>query len=111
MHSHEIIDERALALAKQIVANIDNDPQRKGLEKAQATCKHWQSILAGREKACADEWATILQEPWEKIRIILLDPGPEATRLRQNSPFCGVLTNEERWKIIKEYRNHDARAA
>ncbi len=111
MHSHKNIDDRSLALAKQIVAQIDQDPQRKGLLKAQATCKRWQIILTGREKACADEWALILQTPWEKIRSILLDPAPKATRLRQNSPFCGVLTNKERWKIIKEYRNHDARAA
>ena len=111
MHSHKKIDDRSLALAKQIVAHIDQDPQHKGLLKAQATCKRWQSILTGRGKACADEWALILQEPWETIRSILLDTATNATRLRQNSPFCGVLTSKDRWRIIKEYRNHDSRAA
>ena len=111
MQSHETIDERSLALARQIVARIDDDPRRKGLEKARSVCQHWQNILSGREKACADEWALIIQKPWDEIRSILLDPGADATRLRQNSPFCGILRNSERWKIFKEYRNRDARAA
>jgi len=111
MNSHTNIDERALMLARHIVAHIDADPQRQGVEKARATCRRWQNTLPGRERACADEWDRILQQSWENIRRVLLDPGPNATRLRQNSPFCGVLSNPERWRILKEYRNRDARAA
>lgn len=111
MQSHQSIDERALILARHIVAHIDADPDRRGLDRARVTCRRWQSMLEGREKACADEWALILQRPWENIRHLLLDPGANSTRLRQNNPFCGVLSNHERWRIIKEYRNRDARAA
>jgi hypothetical protein len=111
MNTHKTIDERSLALAARIVERIDLDPRREGLTKARATCRHWQHILTGNQKACADEWFEILQKPWEDIRDILLDPGEEAMRLRQNTPFCGILSNTERWNIIKEHRDRDTRAA
>jgi len=111
MRSHQHIDDRALILARHIVQTIDDDPCRQGLLKARETCRRWQDILDGRERSNADEWALILRQPWKDIRRILLDPGDNATRLRQNNPFCGVLSNHERWRIIKECRNHDARAA
>lgn len=111
MKSHQNIDQRAIALAQHIVARIDRDPQRDGLKKARLTCRHWQRILTGREKACADEWALILEKPWQEVRSILLDSGSEAIRLRQNNPFCGVLSNQERWKIMKEFYQYDTRAA
>lgn len=111
MQSHQSIDERALVLARHIVAQIDADPDRRGLDKARETCRRWQDILEGRERACVDEWALILKRSWDEIRCVLLDPGADATRLRQSNPFCGVLSNLERWRIIKEYRTRDARAA
>jgi len=111
MQSHQNIDDRALILARHIVDRIDNDPGRQGLLKARETCHRWQDILDGRERSNADEWALILQQPWEDIRRILLAPSDNATRLRQNNPFCGVLSNHERWRIIKECSNRDARAA
>jgi len=111
MQSHQNIDERALVLARHIVEHIDADPERQGLGKAREICRRWQRILEKRERNNADEWAEILRHPWDDIRQVLLDPGANATRLRQNNPFCGVLSNRERWHIIKEYRNRDARAA
>lgn len=111
MQSHRDIDERALVLAQRIADVIDADPTRKGLQQARQTCRRWQQILGKRERANADEWAAILKQPWEDIRRILLDSGPNSTRLRQNSPFCGILSNQERWRIIKEFASHDARAA
>ncbi len=111
MQSHHNIDYRALILAQYIVQQIDSDPGGQGLLKARETCRRWQDILDGSERSNADEWALILQQPWENIRRLLLDPGENATRLRQNNPFCGVISNHDRWRIIKECRNRDARAA
>ena len=111
MQSHQNIDDRALVLARHIVEQIDADSERQGLRKARETCRRWQEILDGRERASADEWALLLRQPWEDIRRVLLDTGANATRLRQNNPFCGVLSNRERWRIIKEHGNRDAHAA
>ena len=85
-------------MARRIVATIDADPARKGLEHAREVCARW--VTRGNQPA--EEWATILQRPWPVIRSILLDDSEEGRRLRQNDPFCGILTPVERWKIYRE---------
>lgn len=111
MRSHSQIDERALEFAKRIVACIDSDPSRAGLEKARQTCVRWRRILPEFELRNVDEWAAILMRPWSDIRKVLLDPSEEGNRLRQNSPFCGVISNGERWRIMREFKERDSRAA
>jgi hypothetical protein len=96
VRTHQEIEERSLALAKAIVEKIDRDPARCGLEKARATCLRWHQQ---RPAPGISEWLRILDQPWEKIRVVLLDEGEEGRRLRQNDPFCGILTPQERWAI------------
>ena len=52
----------------------------------------------------AMEWMEILRRPWSHIRAILLDDSENSRRLRQNDPFCGILTPKERWEIYREAR-------
>ena len=51
------------------------------------------------------EWGRILELEWEAIRPLLLDPGEEGRRLRQSSPFCGILSPRERWEIYRRVAN------
>jgi len=91
-------------MARAIVAQIDADPQRSGLVRAQAVCQRW-----GRETPTqvVGEWLAILRKPWPEVRTVLLDESEEGQRLRQSSPFCGVLTPRERWRIYRSYQKHD----
>ena len=41
MRSRESIDRRILAVVRAIVAKIDADPDRKGLEHARQVCRNW----------------------------------------------------------------------
>jgi len=111
MKSHQQIDARGLELARHVVSRIEADPQHHGLEKARATCLNWLHILPENQTACVCEWLEILKKPWRDVRRVLLDPGEEGNRLRQNSPFCGILTNRERWKILRDFEAHESRAA
>jgi hypothetical protein len=95
MRTHQQIDQRSLAMAKAIVARIDNDPAR-----AKATCQRW---FRERPMPAVGEWLEILERPWEEIRALLLDESERGQRLRQSDPFCGILTPQERWEI---YRAH-----
>ncbi len=101
MKTHQQIDQRSLALARAVVARIDADPSRAGLARARSTCARWfqEHPLPGLR-----EWLEILERPWEQIRAVLLDESEEGQRLRQNDPFCGVLTPQERWEIYRAYR-------
>ena len=108
MKSHIQIDARNLALARHIVARIDLDSAHKGVDKARQTCNHWLDILPDVQHHCVNEWVEILKQQWKNIRSILLDPSEKATQLRQNNPFCGILSNRERWQIFKEYSDNDS---
>jgi hypothetical protein len=105
MKDHQAIDRRSLAMARRIVAKIDADPSRKGLEQARRVCSRW----VERGNVPAREWLEILRRPWPEIRAILLDDSEESRRLRQNDPFCGILTPNERWEIYREAAGYEAR--
>ncbi len=98
MRTHEDIDRRSLTMARRIVAKIDADARREGLDHARRVCARW----VERGNVPAREWLTILRRPWPEIRAILLDDCEESRRLRQNDPFCGILTPVERWEIYRE---------
>ena len=91
-------------MARRIVAKIDADPRREGLEHARGVCARWLS----RGNVPAREWQLILQRPWPEIREILLGDTEESRRLRQNDPFCGILAPAERWEIYREATRREA---
>ncbi len=104
MKTHQAIDRRSLAMAQAIVAKIDADPARAGLERARATCRRWHEQ---NPQSATAEWLQILQRPWPEVRAILLEDSEEGSRLRQNSPFAGVLTPQERWAIYRAFHEED----
>lgn len=102
MKTHTDIDVRSLDLARALVASIDADPARRGLARARATCERWRREI--HDTPAIREWATILEQPWETVRAVLLDESEEGCRLRQNSPFAGVLPPRVRWDIYRRHR-------
>lgn len=101
--THEQIDKRSMAMALAVVELVDGDPGRSGLVRARATCERWLREY-GPDPNVA-EWHGILKREWSEIRRVLLDPSEEGTRLRQNSPFAGVLPPRQRWDIYRRFRD------
>ena len=100
MRTHQDIDRRSLALARAVVAKVEADPGRRGLARAIVTCRRWSE----EGVPAAKEWMQILEtRDWAGIRGVLLDPAEEGCRLRQSSPFAGVLPPRERWAIYREF--------
>lgn len=56
-----------------------------------------------REASVADYyahgWRGALARPAESLQAFLVDPSEYARALRQVSPFAGVLSPTERWKL------------
>jgi len=102
--THAGIDRRSLTMSRRIAAKIDGDPRREGLAHAREVCARW----VEKGNVPANEWMAILQRPWPEIRSILLDDSEEGRRLRQNDPFCGILTPAERWEIYREAARNEA---
>ncbi len=93
MKSHQEIDERSLRLARAVAERLDENPEL--LDRV----RNW---AESQESPAVREWLPILRGPWEQIRKVLLSADQESTRLRQSSPFVGVLSPRERWAIYAE---------
>jgi len=100
MRTHADIDRRSLLLARAVAQRIDDDASRQGLERARQVCARWR---AQSDSPAIQEWAAILAAPWEEVRPILLEESERGQRLRQSSPFCGVLTPRKRWQLYREF--------
>ena len=97
---HPWIDARSLDMARIVVARIDADPVL--VHVAHDNLARWRRRHGGLSRAHR-EWAEILERPWAEIREILLDESDEGQRLRSSSPFVGIVTEEERWRVIARH--------
>jgi hypothetical protein len=98
---HRILDARSLALHALIARKIARAPRL--LDIARRNLDRWRAAR-GTEPPALAEWRAILARPWREVAAVLTDPGEEATRLRQSSPFAGVLSAAERRRIYEAFR-------
>jgi hypothetical protein len=79
---------------------------------AQDNLRRWRERNADAPSLlrCYDEWERVLQRPIDDIRTVLIAPTDEAQRMRQNSPFAGVLPAREVWEIKRTIRNDQSAA-
>jgi hypothetical protein len=102
--SHEWIDRRSLALDRAIAEVIRSQPEL--LERAKTTLTRWVEQRQPSVPPVLLEWKEILDHwPLDKILVFLESADETARRLRQSSPFCGILTPEQRLAIFKEYES------
>ncbi len=107
MRSHEWIDQRSLALDRAIAERLRAEPRL--LDRARKTLDHWLEQRRPVVPFVLLEWQEILvQWPIERILELLTSADEDARRLRQSSPFCGILSAAERLAILKDYESRRA---
>lgn len=79
-------------MAEVIASKIDQSPELLD------GVREW---AARHDARAIVEWRSILEKPWPEVKAILLDPSEEGKRLRQSSPFVGILTPQERWSFYR----------
>lgn len=99
---HRLKDVRSLAMHTLIAAKIDRD--RRLLAIPRRNLKRWRVRSADTMPYWWIEWSGILKRRWPEIAAYLVDPGEHATRLRQSSPFAGILTANERRRLYDALR-------
>ena len=109
MKDHRLIDERSLAFDRLIAAKLRGEPAL--VEKARAILGRWLETSSRRATPDLIEWQRVLDGPFEGLLALLEATDGRATRLRQSSPFCGILTTEERTGIIREFQKRESLAA
>lgn len=103
--SHELIDEISLELGRCTAARLRQQPEL--LQLAHVNLARWSRLNANASALlrCYAEWREILHHPLEEICQILSSESEEARRLRQNSPFAGVLNAREVWELKQRFRH------
>jgi len=101
---HEIVDDRSLEMDRVIAEKIRANP--KLIQIALANIERWLAnpdySESGRQAAL--EWKGIIENSSVEALVTLLESSSEETRrLRQSSPFCGILTPDERQAIFQKY--------
>ena len=99
---HERLEARSLALHSAIVRKVDRDPDLLRIPKR--NLKRWRARSVSPAPIYLAEWGRILRKPWAEIAEFLVSRSEDAIRLRQSSPFAGVLTAVERKRIYDAFR-------
>jgi hypothetical protein len=97
---------KALWLHRAVAGKLVADPDAV-LVKAAANLERLRQIHPdGMATVWLDRWAGILHRGAEAVLDILTSRAAEAVELRQNSPFAGVLTDEERRAVLAAFATY-----
>ncbi|MBE7500500.1 MAG: hypothetical protein HS113_09390 [Verrucomicrobiales bacterium] len=98
-HPHAHLDRLNLEMDRRVAAKIRQDPSLVSI--ARANLQRWMERDEGFVHPVHGEWLDILRflEPGELADFIESDT-PKADRLRQSSPFTGILSEAERLAIL-----------
>ena len=102
MHSRR--EFQSLAVHRRIAGLLAQRPQQV-IDKARANLDSWLQIHRGAAlEIVYQEWRSLLNSlsPAE-ISDLIVAEDERATRLRQSSPFVGILTPAEVWSIKRSH--------
>jgi excisionase family DNA binding protein len=98
--------ERSLWLHRVVAGHLALDPQAV-LTLAARNLEHLGQVHPrGMTAQWLDQWQKVLDSGEDAVFGILTSPSPHAVELRQNSPFAGVLSDQERAAVLEAFRNH-----
>ena len=109
MKDHRLIDARSLAFDRRIAARLRSEPALIG--KAADILQRWLASCAAAARPDLIEWQELIGGPFEVLLATIEGTDERSVRLRQSSPFCGILTPDERNGILKDFQARDAAAA
>ena len=105
---HEYQDRVSLEMARRVAAGLRDHPE--WLELARHNLARWSQRNQDSPSLlrCYNEWQELLARPLAEVVAILTTETDEGQRLRQNSPFVGVLKPREVWEIKAYFRRDEA---
>lgn len=101
MNGHARVDARLLALHEAVREHFLRDPQ--AVRKLAAdNLVRWKA--RGVSSSGYREWEKILSTASDnEVASLLIEKGDAADFLRQSTPFAGVLSEDDRRAIFKQY--------
>ena len=102
---------RSLWLNRAVAARLARDPDRV-LARARRNLDRFSLVHASSGTArWLKRWEAVLDEGPEAVMETLTSTAPDAAELRQNSPFPGVLPENERREVLESFAKYWSRAA
>jgi len=104
LRSHQWLDSRSRVLHLSVAQKLRSQAELWSV--VEGNLERW---LKHSENASLVEWRRIIQTwPREKILELIESTDETSNRLRQSSPFAGVLTPEERQAVLDAYETAGA---
>jgi excisionase family DNA binding protein len=101
---------RSLWLSHAVAARLAEDPVGV-LTQARANLKRMlESSARGSARVWLEQWDALLKGPVEAVLAALTSRSPRSRELRQNTPFAGVLSEEQRKAVLRGFTlaHHEA---
>jgi hypothetical protein len=95
-------DRFSLLLHRELARTIQTDVGV--LARGRRNIVRWQTAH-GRSVPAWDEWLRLLDAGAGAVLNAMLDEGEQGIRLRQSSPFAGIIPHRRRWELLKESHN------
>lgn len=103
MRTHQLIDARSLALHRAVAAKLRQNPEL--FERSRQTLQRWRSTVSPSSQPYLETWEALMNQGLEATLAVALEDSERAAALRQSSPFAAVLTNQERFALLKAWRH------
>lgn len=100
LDGHRSAERRSIALHASIGDRLD----AATLARARARVDDWLRDGGPPPPAAARAWRSLLDQPHDVLAAALVRDDEAMRNLRQNTPFAGVVTPAERWRIIRDVR-------
>ncbi|MHB8254226.1 MAG: hypothetical protein ACYDEV_11125 [Acidiferrobacter sp.] len=105
--THAQVDRFSLRLHEEVAKLTRANPAM--LDRARANIVRWKKQLGVSAARDLDVWSAILAEPLETILATMVARTEEGDRLRQSSPFCGIVSQARRMEIFREVYPRESR--
>jgi hypothetical protein len=103
---HRRLEERSLALHREIARRIRRDPDLLKAVRDRLTKDIESRQFSLSVTDAMQEWLDLLNtRSLKEMLELLVDQGENARRLRQSTPFTGILTQEERRRILEKHES------
>jgi len=101
---HDLIDRRSLDLNRLVAEKIRQQPELMNMVREKLDRILGEPRFSESCKDALREWQTIFSlKSSNEILEILVEDSNEGQRLRQSTPFTGILNQQEREEVFRRY--------
>ena len=106
MPTHQELDQRSLAMHKLVAGKVRADVRL--LEQARDTLRRWHETSSPRTVGYLNAWQSLLDSGVEACLAVATEDSERAAALRQSSPLSCLLSNQERFAFLKDWKARHA---